>query len=430
MEHINIELLISLVQKRKLLWCPTDPGYSNKPLVEKSWKQVAGVLRCMLLFSLCFFHGVVQERRQFGPIGWNILYEFNETDLSISLTQLRMFLDEYEKVPYVALRYLTGECNYGGRVTDDWDRRCLNTLLAKFCTAQVLENERTDTLLANTLKTQSSLLIEYVILAQNTSTGVFRETPAELVISVSSNILKLLPPEFDRDAALEKYPTDYHQSMNTVLVQEMVPFNNLLICIRGRLQTARKAMQGLVAVSPTVEEVVSAILVGKIPSVWAKRSYPSLKTLGSYIADFIARLEFLQKWYDEGPPATFWVSGFFFTQAFLTGAQQNFARKYVIPIDLLVFDNGIGKRAGWDLQESIPRVLFDTILLKPMKKDDFVPRHTYRCPVYKTAEQRGTLSTTGHSTNFVIALLLNCDPNVKPDHWVLRGAAMLCQLSH
>ncbi|XP_052889530.1 dynein axonemal heavy chain 12-like [Anopheles moucheti] len=332
-----------------------------------------------------------------------------------------MFLDEYEEVPYVALRYLTGECNYGGRVTDDWDRRCLNTLLAKFYTAQVLENERTDTLLANTLKTQ------------NTSTGVFRETPAELVISVSSNILKLLPPEFDRDAALEKYPTDYHQSMNTVLVQEMVPFNNLLICIRGRLQTARKAMQGLVAMSPTVEEVVSAILVVKIPSVWAKRSYPSLKTLGSYIADFIARLEFLQKWYDEGPPATFWVSGFFFTQAFLTGAQQNFARKYVIPIDLLVFDNGIGKKAGWDLQESIPRVLFDTvpyILLKPMKKDDFVPRHTYRCPVYKTAERRGTLSTTGHSTNFVIALLLNCDPNVKPDHWVLRGAAMLCQLSH
>lgn len=67
--------------------------------------------------------------------------------------------------------------------------------------------------------------------------------------------------------------------------------------------------------------------------------------------------------------------------------------------------------------------------MMPMLKSDVSleeSRIQYDTPIYKTTLRRGELSTTGHSTNFVMFIELN---TIKPsEHWIRRGTACLCQL--
>jgi len=90
-----------------------------------------------LLYVLSFFHAVIQERKKFGKIGWNVSYDFNMSDYLISYELISMYLKkahelQEEELPYDTLRYLIGEAMYGGRVTDNNDRRVLMTYLTEY----------------------------------------------------------------------------------------------------------------------------------------------------------------------------------------------------------------------------------------------------------------------------------------------------------
>jgi len=330
-----------------------------------------------LLYGLCFFHAVIQERRKFGPLGWNIPYEFTDSDLRISARQLHMFLHEdSELVPFDALKYLTAECNYGGRVTDDKDRRLITTLLNDYYCQGIISDEnytfssiqfykapRTNDydeilefikgfplivepevfgLHANADITkdigETNLLLDSLLLCQSESGSSESSSQEDVLKKLIDSIRSDFPGPFDIQKASEKYPVSYKESMNTVLTQELGRFNNLIKVVISSLENIRDAMDGKILLSAQLERASKSLYDGKVPEMWMEKSYPSLKPLGGYIKDLKERLDFFRRWIEDGQPNVYWLSGFFFTQSFLTGVLQNFARKYTIAIDLVKFD--------------------------------------------------------------------------------------------
>ena len=240
-----------------------------------------------LLFGLAFMHSLVQERRRFGPLGWNVQYGFDDGDLKISVMQLRMFLDDNSFVPYEALKYVTGECNYGGLVTDDKDRILLNTIMERVYSEETVDKDAhalsasgiyktpgtgdRDSFLAYvetlpitpdpeafglhangdiTKDQNDSLLMFSSLLGMSGGGGGGGGSSAtdQIVSMVVAECKEKLPPRFDIEKTKKKWPLRYDESMNTVLAQEMERFNRMTDVIRDSLNNIDLAIQGTVPV--------------------------------------------------------------------------------------------------------------------------------------------------------------------------------------
>jgi len=255
----------------------------------------------------------------------------------------------------------------------------------------------------------------------------------------------------------KKYETDYYESMNTVIFQECVRYNGLLKVMKVTLAAVQRALVGEIVMTEELDLLATSMYTNQTPAAWAKVGFLSLKPLASWINDCNARIDFLNNWIKDGTPIKFWFSGFFFPQAFLTGTLQNFARKNKIPIDRVAYDyimldtikHTDVKEAPshgcyiyglflegckWDyetheLADSDPKELFvelPLMHLAPVIDRKKPTSGIYNCPLYRVLSRTGTLSTTGHSTNFVITL--EVPSNQSHDKWMMAGVATFLAL--
>jgi dynein heavy chain, axonemal len=451
----------------------------------------------MLLFGFCFFHAIVQDRRKFGPIGWNIPYAFTNEDLMVCRRQLKNFVEDYEEVPFKVLNIVGAYVNYGGRVTDDKDVRLITTILETYMCPEMLnvghklsesgiyycinpgeKEEYIDYIKSlplnpkpeafglhnnaeiTTSQIATQQLLESMIAMQPKTSSGKGKTREEIIGDQCKYLYTNAPKPFDLDMIQKKYPTMYTESMNTVLLQECVRYNALLKDMQVQLPLIQRALLGEVTMSESLENMATSIFDNMVPKYWAAIGFLSMKPLASWIEDLNERISFLNNWYEKGTPIVFWISGFFFPQAFLTSTMQNYARSKEIAIDRLSFQFIMKDEIKWQdvtakpdagvfcygmyiegcrwnyqthqLDDSEAKKLFvEMPMLHLLPTVDRVTPETgiYYCPVYKVLSRTGTLSTTGHSTNYVIMMEMNSG-DVPQRKWIKAGVAAFLALKY
>lgn len=106
------------------------------------------------LYGLCFFHSILIERKKFKTLGWNVSYAFNDSDYSVCEDLLAIYMgrlkegkpiEGYDKrapIPWQAIQYLIAEANYGGRITDDRDRRLIKVYAKEIFNESLITAEK------------------------------------------------------------------------------------------------------------------------------------------------------------------------------------------------------------------------------------------------------------------------------------------------
>jgi len=368
---LNIKSSYSRISEQELQECP-HPAY--RPLV----------------YVLSFFHAVVQERRKYGKLGWNICYDFNDSDFNVSRRLLGMYLakafqNKDEIIPWGSLRYLIGEAMYGGRVTDSFDRRILITYLDEYmgdflfdecqpfsfansggfdyklpalgpienyvkaidalpldCSPQVFGLHPNAEIRYNT-NAVSEMWRNLINLQPRSAVGAGQVSREEHISQLARDLLTKVPAPFDLMAVRKAFSERaMHDTLhngglsptNIVLLQELERWNRLVVKMDDSLRELQNALAGIVGMSNELDDLAAALFNGFLPEAWRALAPQTKKGLGAWMAHFLKRHKQYADWVESGEePKVMWLSGLHIPESYLTAMVQTACRSKRWPLD-------------------------------------------------------------------------------------------------
>jgi dynein heavy chain len=343
-------------------------------------ERIESVTWRTLLFALCFTHSIVQERRKFGPLGWCVPYEFNDGDLNATIMFLEKHL-EFSTLSWSTLQYMTGEVQYGGRITDDLDRR----LFAAYTEAWLSQGTLVGTFTFNPenpinkvpdnfvykiptfvelddfmgyiqkfpdidspeilglhpnadltfrFKEVTQLLDTIVETQPKQSTGESGGmTREEMVCGKCEELTKDIPIDYLEDEYEDRITAmgGYSIPLNIFLYQEVQRLQAAIDKVRNLLQLIMQAIRGEVVVTEEIMDSINAVFDARVPKSWLyspagdELSWLS-PSLGMWFTGLLLRDTQYREWLAHGRPHAFWMAGFFNPQGFITAVQQEITR--------------------------------------------------------------------------------------------------------
>jgi dynein heavy chain, axonemal len=181
-------------------------------------------------------------------------------------------------------------------------------------------------------------------------------SPDEVSIQITADILdRFGEKKFDVEEIARSI--DDIGPYQNVFMQEMEVMNNLLSEIVRSLKELQLGFNGELTMSDSMDMLKSCLYLDKIPPLWQKRAWPSLRPLQSWLNDFTYRLNQLDDWQNNPLtiPKVTWISGLYNPQSFLTAIMQVTAKFFSYELDKLITWTDVTKKVSIDEVDSLAK---------------------------------------------------------------------------